>query len=318
MFYNKDIILKKFKHKTVFLEEAVDMLNIRPNGIYIDATFGCGGHSNLILSKLNEFGKLYVMDRDPFSIVLAKKIIDSRLFVIHDRFSQLINYIKYYSLIGKIDGILFDFGMSSLQLDDPKRGFSFMYDGPLDMRMDFFSSLSATKFLLFSNENKIAYVLKKYGEERYAKLIANKIVKFNKFNILKRTSDLSKLIMSVISNRTYKYPSTRSFQAIRIFINNELYEINEVFKCLLSILKVGGRICVISFHSLEDRIVKNFMKKYSKKIFFPYKLPILESEINNFSNLRLKVFKKIFPTDDTILLNPRSRSAILRVAEKIF
>ncbi|WP_416053552.1 16S rRNA (cytosine(1402)-N(4))-methyltransferase RsmH [Candidatus Purcelliella pentastirinorum] len=317
MEYSEDIIINKFKHKTVFLEEAVDMLNIKPNGIYIDATFGCGGHSYLILSKLNKFGKLYVIDRDPFSIFLAKKIIDSRLFVIHDRFSKLINYVKKYSIFGKIDGILFDLGMSSLQLNEPNRGFSFMRDGFLDMRMDYFSSMSAFKFLFFSDSFKITHILKKYGEERYAKLIANKIVEYNKISILKKTSDLSKLISSVVFNKTYKHPSTRTFQAIRIYINNELYEITEIFKYLLSILNIGGRICVISFHSLEDRIVKNFMNKYGKRFYFPYKLPILDSQIRDFNIMRLKVFKKIFPTKRTILLNSRSRSAILRSAEKI-
>lgn len=305
-------------HNTVLLNETISSLNLKKNGIYIDATFGHGGHSKLLLSKLGPLGKLYAIDKDPIAIKIAKKIKDKRFKIIHNSFSQTIQYFSKNNLIGKINGILLDLGISSLQINNPERGFSFMKDGPLDMRMNPKIGIPASAWLLKSNFNEIKFILKNFGEEKFYKNIAYAIIKQNKKKPIQRTKELVDLINKVIPKKNFlKNPATRTFQAIRIFINNELEEIKLFLQDTLKLLTKKGRLSVISFHSLEDRIVKNFIKHYSS---FPYSLkdiPFNTLEIKKYNNLYLKKIKKIFPNKKEIYRNPSSRSAILRIAEKI-
>lgn len=305
-------------HITVLLHEAVEGLNIQPNGIYIDGTFGRGGHSRLILSKLGEQGKLIAIDRDPRAIVEAQTITDPRFEIIHSAFSDIPHICATRGLIGKIDGILLDLGVSSPQLDEAERGFSFMRDGPLDMRMDTSKGLSAAQWLTKVSVDDLAWVLKEFGEERFAKRIAQAIVSYNKSaNIpISRTLELAQIVSDAVPFKDkHKHPATRTFQAIRIFINSELKELESALQSTLSVLSSKGRLSIISFHSLEDRMVKQFMRKHSKGEAVPKGLPILESELNK--NIPLKTIgKAIMPSETEIEQNPRSRSAVLRVAEK--
>lgn len=306
------------KHITVLLNEAVDGLAIKPNGIYIDGTFGRGGHSRLILSKLGEQGRLIATDRDPRAIEEANTIKDARFEIHHTAFSAIPEVCEKLDLVGKIDGILLDLGVSSPQLDDAERGFSFMRDGPLDMRMDITRGLSATEWLDQVSIDDLTWVLKEFGEERFAKRIATAIVNFNKISGQKitRTLQLAQIISDAVPFKDkHKHPATRSFQAIRIFINSELDELEKTLNAALSVLAPEGRLSIISFHSLEDRMVKQFIKKNSKGKDVPRGLPILESELNK--NIPFKAISKaIMPSDMEIEMNPRSRSAVLRVAEK--
>ncbi|WMY95980.1 MAG: 16S rRNA (cytosine(1402)-N(4))-methyltransferase RsmH [Arsenophonus sp.] len=311
----------KLSHMTVLLEEAVNGLQLKKNGIYIDATFGRGGHSKLILSRLGKGGRLIAIDRDPKAIIIAKNIInDIRFSVTHTNFSKLASLIKKEGLIGKIDGLLLDLGVSSPQLDDPKRGFSFLNDGPLDMRMNPKKGQSAASWLMKASESDIAWVLKTYGEERFSKKIAKAIFFHNHYSkktILTHTKQLSELIIRIIPfKKNYKHPATRTFQAIRIYINNELEEIKVVLENALHILAPKGRLSVISFNSLEDRLVKRFMQKYSRRSHFLSKLPLTDIELKMMStNPILKMLGKIKPTQEEIFKNPRARSSILRCAE---
>lgn len=306
------------KHITVLLNEAVDGLAIKPNGIYIDGTFGRGGHSRLILSKLSEQGRLIATDRDPRAIAEANTINDPRFQIVHTAFSAIPDVCQQLGLTGKIDGILLDLGVSSPQLDDAERGFSFMRDGPLDMRMDTTKGLSAAEWLVQVSVDDLAWVLKTFGEERFAKRIAQAVVSYNKSATEKisRTLQLAQIIADAVPFKDkHKHPATRSFQAIRIFINSELDELEKALQSALSVLAPEGRLSIISFHSLEDRMVKQFMKKNSKGADVPKGLPILESELNK--NIPLKtVGKAIMPSEAEIEANPRSRSAVLRIAEK--
>ncbi len=306
------------KHITVLLNEAVEGLAIKPNGIYIDGTFGRGGHSRLILSKLGENGRLIATDRDPFAIKEANSISDSRFSIHHTAFSAIPAICEALGLSGKIDGILLDLGVSSPQLDDAERGFSFMRDGALDMRMDTTKGLSAAQWLEQVSIDDLTWVLKEFGEERFAKRIATAIVNFNKTSGQKitRTLQLAQIICDAVPFKDkHKHPATRSFQAIRIFINSELDELEKALNSALSVLAPQGRLSIISFHSLEDRMVKQFIKKNSKGKAVPKGLPILESELNKDIPLRA-VGKAVMPSEAEIEVNPRSRSAVLRVAEK--
>ena len=311
------------EHITVLLHEAVNGLALKENGIYIDGTFGRGGHSRLILSKLSPNGRLIGFDRDPRAIAEAKKIQDSRFHIEHNSFSHIPEICEKLNLVGKIDGILLDLGVSSPQLDEAERGFSFMKDGPLDMRMDTTQGLSATEWLKQVSVEDLTWVLKTFGEERFAKRIATAIVDYNKSaakngtEFLSRTSQLAELISQAVPFKDkHKHPATRSFQAIRIFINAELDELESVLNSALDMLAPEGRLSIISFHSLEDRMVKHFMKKQSKGEDIPKGLPLREDQIQR--NQKLKVIgKAIQPSDAEIQANPRSRSAVLRVAERI-
>ncbi|MCG2836592.1 16S rRNA (cytosine(1402)-N(4))-methyltransferase RsmH [Photobacterium sp. WH77] len=313
---------EQFAHVSVLLHESVDGLAIKPDGIYIDGTFGRGGHSRLILSHLGEHGRLYGIDRDPQAIAEAAKINDPRFSIIHGPFSGMAGYMEELGLTGKIDGVLLDLGVSSPQLDDAERGFSFMRDGPLDMRMDPTSGISASEWLASAEADDIAWVLKEFGEERFAKRIARGIVEYrsNPDNVpLERTTQLAKLIADVSPFRDkHKHPATRSFQAIRIYINSELEEIDTALHGALEVLAPGGRLSVISFHSLEDRMVKRFIRKQSKGPDVPAGLPLTEDQIKALGSADLKaVGKAIKPTATETRHNPRARSSVLRLAERL-
>ncbi|KAE9541969.1 16S rRNA (cytosine(1402)-N(4))-methyltransferase RsmH [Ursidibacter maritimus] len=306
------------KHITVLLNEAVEGLAIDPNGIYIDGTFGRGGHSRLILSQLSEKGRLIAIDRDPRAIAEAQTIRDSRFQIVHSAFSAIPEICQQFELVGKINGILLDLGVSSPQLDEAERGFSFMRDGPLDMRMDTTKGLSAMEWLAQVSVEDLAWVLKEFGEERFAKKIAQAVVSYNKSapEKISRTLELANIVANAVPFKDkHKHPATRTFQAIRIFINSELDELEKALNSAISVLAPQGRLSIISFHSLEDRMVKQFMRKHSKGEVVPKGLPILESELNK--NIPLKTIgKTIMPSDAEIEANPRSRSAVLRIAEK--
>lgn len=309
---------QNYQHKTVLLDEAVNGLNIRPDGIYIDGTFGRGGHSRLILSQLGENGRLIAIDRDPQAVAVAKQIADARFSIVHGPFSDIENYVKQLDLSGKIDGVLLDLGVSSPQLDDPERGFSFMRDGPLDMRMDPTRGVSAAQWLMTAEESDISWVLKTFGEERFAKRIARAIVERNQTLPITRTHELAQLIADASPIREkHKHPATRSFQAIRIYINSELEEIEQALAGALNSLSCNGRLSVISFHSLEDRIVKRFIRKQSQGPQVPAGIPLTEQQLKQHGERRLKALGKLKPSEHEVNENPRARSSVLRIAEKV-
>ncbi|AWS52402.1 MULTISPECIES: 16S rRNA (cytosine(1402)-N(4))-methyltransferase RsmH [Providencia] len=311
---------QQFKHVTVLLDEAVNGLNIKPNGIYIDGTFGRGGHSRLILSQLGAQGRLIAIDRDPEAIKAAQAIDDPRFMIKHGPFSAIAEYVEEEGLTGKIDGVLLDLGVSSPQLDDPERGFSFMRDGPLDMRMDPTKGQSAQQWLMDAEADDIAWVLKTFGEERFAKRIARAIVERNhnpEEEPLTRTRHLAELIAKVSPMKDrHKHPATRSFQAIRIYINSELEEIEKALEGAMNVLAPQGRLSVISFHSLEDRLVKRFIRKNSKGPSVPAGIPLTEAQIKELGAAQLRDLGKMKPSENEIDENPRARSSVLRFAEK--
>lgn len=311
------------EHFTVLLKETVDGLALKPGGIYIDGTFGRGGHSRYLLSQLDPTGQLIAIDRDPLAIAEAEKIKDPRFHIEHNCFSAIPEICEKLELIGKIDGILLDLGVSSPQLDNAERGFSFMKDGPLDMRMDTTQGLSASEWLQQVSAQDLAWVLKTFGEERFARRIAEAIVNFNQTALqngtkcLTTTLELANLIAdSVPFKDKHKHPATRSFQAIRIYINAELDELERVLTGALSVLAPQGRLAIISFHSLEDRMVKRFMRKQAKGDDIPKGLPLREDQIERNQTLKT-IGKAIKASKDELALNSRSRSAVLRIAEKL-
>lgn len=311
-------MLENDKHTTVLLDEAVNGLNIRSNGTYIDGTFGRGGHSRLILSQLGPEGRLLAIDRDPQAIAAAQSIADPRFTIIHGPFSDLSHYAQERGLVGKIDGVLLDLGVSSPQLDDAERGFSFMRDGPLDMRMDPSSGQSAAQWLMKAEADDIAWVLKTFGEERFAKRIARAIVERNCTEPMTRTKELADLIANASPFREkHKHPATRSFQAIRIYINSELEEIERALDGALEVLAPQGRLSIISFHSLEDRIVKRFMRHHSRGAQVPAGIPLTEAQLREMGGRTLKALGKMMPSDDEVANNPRARSSVLRIAERM-
>ncbi|SUY03045.1 S-adenosyl-methyltransferase MraW [Citrobacter koseri] len=311
------MMMENFKHTTVLLDEAVNGLNIRPDGIYIDGTFGRGGHSRLILSRLGEEGRLLAIDRDPQAIAEAQAINDPRFSIIHGPFSALADYVSERELIGKIDGILLDLGVSSPQLDDAERGFSFMRDGPLDMRMDPTRGQSAAEWLQTAEEVDIAWVLKTFGEERFAKRIARAIVERNREQPMTRTKELAEVVAAATPVKDkFKHPATRTFQAVRIWVNSELEEIEQALKSSLSVLAPGGRLSIISFHSLEDRIVKRFMREQSRGPQVPAGLPMTEEQLKKLGGRELRALGKLMPGEEEVAENPRARSSVLRIAER--
>ncbi|CCW31422.1 Ribosomal RNA small subunit methyltransferase H [Xenorhabdus nematophila F1] len=306
-----------FKHTSVLLDEAVNGLNIQEDGIYIDGTFGRGGHSRLILSKLGPNGRLMAIDRDPQAIEASKAITDERFSITHGPFSELATYVEDADLVGKINGVLLDLGVSSPQLDDPERGFSFMRDGPLDMRMDPTRGQSASEWLMKAEAEDIAWVLKTFGEERFAKRIARAIVARSQEQPMTRTRELAELIAQASPiKEKHKHPATRSFQAIRIYINSELEEIERALDGALRVLAPQGRLSVISFHSLEDRIVKRFIRQNSQGPQVPAGLPLTEAQLKAMGGRSLKSIGKMKPSGDEVATNPRARSSVLRFAEK--
>ncbi|ODP95625.1 MULTISPECIES: 16S rRNA (cytosine(1402)-N(4))-methyltransferase RsmH [Salinivibrio] len=313
---------EQYTHVSVLLNESVDGLAIKPDGIYVDGTFGRGGHSRHILSQLGENGRLYAIDRDPRAIEEASTIDDPRFQIIHGPFSDIEAYLRDRGLSEKVDGILLDLGVSSPQLDDPSRGFSFMHDGPLDMRMDPSSGQSAAQWLATASPDDIAWVLKVFGEERFARRIANAIVRHREdeeATPLTTTNQLAKLIDHAVPFREKKkHPATRSFQAIRIYINSELDEIEQALQGALASLAPGGRLSVISFHSLEDRMVKRFIRKQSKGPDVPKGVPLTEAQIAELGSAAMKpIGKAIKPSADEVAKNARARSSVLRIAEKL-
>ena len=305
-----------FSHVTVMLQEAVDALAIKPEGIYVDGTFGRGGHSRLILSRLGPNGRLLAIDRDPLAIAEAQTIEDPRFEMIPGAFSGLATYLRERELVGKIDGLLLDLGVSSPQLDDAERGFSFQKDGPLDMRMDPTSGISAAEWLAKAEADDIAWVLKEFGEERFAKKIGRAIVHDRVEKPFTRTRQLAELIARLIPTKEKKHPATRSFQAIRIYINSELEEVERAMEGALQVLAPAGRLAIISFHSLEDRLVKQFIRKQEKGPEVPRGLPLTEAQLAVGRTLK-SIGKAMKPSDGEIEANPRSRSAVLRVAERL-
>ena len=307
-----------FNHAPVMHTEVIASMQIREDGYYVDGTYGRGGHAQSILSQLGENGRLIVMDKDPEAIQAAKLAIgnDKRVTIVHDDFANMKDQLMALALCEEIDGVLLDLGVSSPQLDDASRGFSFQNNGPLDMRMNPGQGESASEWLCHADEKEIARVLWEYGEERFSRRIARKIVEGRQTDKINDTASLSALISSCIPQRDQKkHPATRSFQAIRIHINRELDRIVTLLDSILEILKVGGRILVISFHSLEDRLVKRFFKQHSRQPKIPRGLPVKDSEIK--SSIRLKLIgKAIKASASELVVNPRARSAVLRVAER--
>ncbi|NBB11354.1 16S rRNA (cytosine(1402)-N(4))-methyltransferase RsmH [Pseudomonas sp. SLFW] len=308
-----------FTHITVLLEEAVEALAVRADGCYLDGTFGRGGHSRLILQNLGPDGRLLGFDKDPQAIATGQALAaeDGRFVIVQRSFAELGSEALERGIAGKVSGILLDLGVSSPQLDDPERGFSFMNDGPLDMRMDPSRGVSAAEFVNTAPAEEIARVFKEYGEERFAKRMAGAVVARRETQPFERTGDLAEVLK--VANPAWekgKNPATRAFQGLRIHVNNELGDLEAGLDAALEALEVGGRLAVISFHSLEDRIVKLFMRKLVKGEAdnMPRNLPIRHQAFEP----RIKLIGKAqFASDEETRANPRSRSAVMRVAEKL-
>ena len=306
------------QHVSVLLEESINALVTDTAGTYIDATFGRGGHTRALLEKLGNDAQVIALDQDPQAIEAAKTLQDDPRFdIIHTPFSNLQQVLEQRQLTGKVTGILFDLGVSSPQLDDAERGFSFMRDGPLDMRMDTTRGETAAEWLNRAEKDEISWVLKEYGEERFARKIASAIVMDREKEPFVRTKQLADMIARVSPvKEKHKHPATRTFQAIRIHVNKELEQIEQALEASLSALKQDGRLVVISFHSLEDRLVKRFIRKHSEGKQVPAGLPVTDAEINKDKSLE-KVGKAIKPGKHEVSLNPRARSSVLRIARRV-
>jgi 16S rRNA (cytosine1402-N4)-methyltransferase len=305
-------------HQPVLLKEAVEALSIAPDGFYIDGTYGRGGHSAAILKHITT-GRLLVIDKDPSAIAEAHKRFDGddRVIICHGSFADMLEFAKEANWVGRVDGVLLDLGVSSPQLDEAERGFSFLRDGPLDMRMNTSQEIDATKYVATVSEEELTRVLKEYGEERFAKRIARAILKAREEAPITTTKKLAGIIADANPAwEKHKHPATRGFQAIRIAINDELGDIQAVLKASLDVLKPGGRLAVISFHSLEDRLVKRFLQRQSRGRDLPRGLPLAEALIDKDKTFKL-VGKAIKPSEDEIKENTRARSSMLRVAERL-
>ena len=308
-----------FRHITVLLDEAVEALAVRADGCYLDGTFGRGGHSRLILEQLGADGHLLGFDKDPLAIATGQALAaeDGRFVIVQRSFAELGDELQVRGLAGKVSGVLLDLGVSSPQLDDPERGFSFMHDGPLDMRMDPSRGVSAAEWIASASEEDIARAFKEYGEERFAKRMARAVVLRRAEQPFTRTADLAQIL--TVANPAWekgKNPATRAFQGLRIQINNELGDLERGLEAAMDALEIGGRLSVISFHSLEDRIVKQFMRRHVKGEAdnLPRDLPVRLAPFVP----RLKLIgKPQYAGDAELKANPRSRSAVLRVAEKL-
>jgi 16S rRNA (cytosine1402-N4)-methyltransferase len=307
-----------FSHQAVLLQEAIEGLRIKPDGIYLDATFGRGGHSRHILQALSDKGRLIALDRDVTAIAAANTLVEDKRFSIHHTaFSQLEEILEELGLHGKVDGILMDLGVSSPQLDDAARGFSFMREGPLDMRMDTSKGKSAAQWLAVADEQDITQVIKEFGEEKFGKRIAHAIVNTRKVTPIITTAQLAKIIDEAVPVKDkFKHPATRSFQAIRIYINSELDEIRQGLKAALNSLNSEGRLAVISFHSLEDRLVKRFIREQSRGLQVPHGFPMTQAQIDVGKAMK-PITKAIKPSAAELEHNIRARSSVLRVAEKL-
>lgn len=310
-----------YGHKPVLLDEVIEALKLRADGVYIDATFGRGGHSREILKRLGPQGRLLAFDKDPDAVKSAKAGFaeDNRFEIIQGSFTMLANHVKQHELHAKVAGVLFDFGVSSPQLDDAERGFSFRFDAPLDMRMNPEEGLSVAEWLNKADETDIANVIYEYGEERASRRVAKTIVNARAEAPIETTTQLADLVRKAIPVKRSRgkgkdiHPATKTFQALRIFINRELDDIKDVLPQTVDVLCPGGRLVAISFHSLEDRIVKRFIRDESSPKEYPPELPIMPDD----SDVKIKkVGKKIRATEKEIDENPRARSAVLRVAER--
>ena len=297
-----------WQHTTVLLSEAVDALDLQPDGTYVDATFGRGGHTHLMLSKLSDKGRLIAFDKDPEAIAAAQQIQDPRLSIRHEGFAHL-GDLPHAS----VDGVLMDLGISSPQVDNPARGFSFRHNGPLDMRMDTTRGQSVQEWLAEADIQHIAEVIREYGEERFALQIAKAIdARRQERGVPTSTAELAQLVADTVKTREPgKDPATRTFQAFRIFINAELEELQQALDATLHVLRPHGRLAVISFHSLEDRIVKQFIAQHAREVY-DRRAPFAPPQVMDF-----KAVQRIKPSEQEIANNPRARSAILRVAERL-
>ena len=306
-------------HESVLLHEAVAALNISADGVYVDGTFGRGGHSSEILKSLSSDGSLIAFDKDSTAIEYAQSQFseESRLQLNHASFAELKSILETKGKLGLVQGVLLDLGVSSPQLDEADRGFSFMRDGPLDMRMNQSFGETAAQWVNRAEQQDISRVLKVYGEERWANLIAKRIVERRVEQPFERTLDLAGFISDVIPNKAQekgKHPATRSFQAIRIYINRELQDLEQLLDDVVEMLAVGGRLVVISFHSLEDRIVKRFIREQEKGPQLPKNIPIME--VQREPHLK-SIGKAVKASVDEVDANVRARSAVMRIAEKV-
>lgn len=301
-------------HITVLLKEGVDALAIKPDGIYVDCTFGRGGHSREILARLGPAGRLIAFDRDLVAIAAGREMNDDRLTLVHAPFSDLDIELEQLG-VGLVDGVLMDLGVSSPQLDDGARGMSFRFDAPLDMRMDTSRGQTVADWLADASVAQITEVLRDYGEERFAYAIAKAIAAARAGGAVETTGQLAAIVEKTVRTREPgKHPATRSFQALRIFINQELEELTQVLPACVRRLRTGGRLAVISFHSLEDRIVKRFMRDGSRPPQLPSRLPVRAADMPK--PPLVLVGKAVHPGGAEVALNPRSRSAVMRVAER--
>ncbi|MDH4021744.1 MAG: 16S rRNA (cytosine(1402)-N(4))-methyltransferase RsmH [Gammaproteobacteria bacterium] len=300
----------------VLKDEVLQFLAIRPDGVYVDGTFGRGGHARAILARLGPAGRLLALDRDPAAVAVARELEkqDPRFRIVHSAYSALSDVLAAQGLAGRVDGILLDIGVSSPQLEDPARGFAFRVDGPLDMRMDPGSGPSAAEWLDAADEAEIASVLWRYGEERSSRRIARAIVAARATAPISTTARLAAVIGAEIRGEPGRHPATRSFQAIRMHINRELPELEAVLRAALAALAVGGRLCVISFHSLEDRIVKRFLRDHARVDPALRALPVVPDSARPV--LELLTTRAVRASEAEVARNPRSRSAVLRAAEK--
>ena len=305
------------EHRPVLYREAVDALAVSPAGRYVDATFGRGGHSGAILERLGPEGALLAIDKDPEAVAWGRRRFgsDPRFRVEQGSCRRLLQLSDALDWRGRVDGLLLDLGVSSPQLDQAGRGFSFMAEGPLDMRMDNSEGITAAEWLMRAERSEIAHVLKEYGEERFARRIAAAIVAARQRAPWDSTVQLARIIEDAVPVREKgKHPATRSFQAIRIHINRELDDLRDCLEQALEVLAIGGRLVVISFHSLEDRIVKRFIRDHSRGDRFPPGVPVTQAELSP----RLRAIGKARrPGAEEVAANPRARSAVLRVAERL-
>ncbi|MCY0912964.1 16S rRNA (cytosine(1402)-N(4))-methyltransferase RsmH [Massilia antarctica] len=311
------VAVPEFQHRTVLLDEAVDALDLtgaRADGIYIDGTFGRGGHSRLILSRLGPNGRLFAFDKDLQAIATAGQILDPRFEIVHDSFATMQQALAVRG-VARVDGILLDLGISSPQVDDAARGFSFRNDGPLDMRMDTTRGVSAAEWLATETEQQLERVIRDYGEERFAFQIAKAIVARRAVEPISSTRQLAGIVANAVKTREKgKDPATRTFQAIRIFINKELEDLEAGLSAAYAMLAPGARLAVISFHSLEDRMVKQFLASKVKVEQPDRRLPIRAVDL---PQPLMKLISKMKPSDLEIDGNPRARSAVMRVAERL-
>ena len=308
--------MSNFQHRPVLLEEAVEALNIRPDGKYLDGTFGRGGHSRAILARLSKKGCRFAMDRDPEAIAAGKELMgeDARFSIVHGNYAEMERYVHEWDTEEGLDGILLDIGVSSPQLDNPDRGFSFMGDGPLDMRMNPLQGESAKEWLAEAPERELTRVFWEFGEERHARRIARSIVMARQKQRLETTGQLARLIEETIGRREIKkHPATRCFQAIRIYINNEMANLAQGLGEAIKLLRPGGRLVVISFHSLEDRLVKRTLREAARPGQVRRNIP----QHPDHKPVLKPIGRAIKASETELSVNPRARSAVMRVAEKL-